>query len=34
VTYKEWSDLLQSSFEKFYYVPIGEHTVAGSRDVS
>lgn len=22
VTYKEWSDLLQSSFEKFYYVPL------------
>ena len=23
VTYEEWSTLLQSSFEKYYYVPLG-----------
>jgi glycogen debranching enzyme len=23
VTYREWSDLIQSSFEKCYYVPTG-----------
>jgi hypothetical protein len=25
VTYKEWNDLIQSSFEKCYYIPEGEH---------
>lgn len=24
VTYKEWNDLIQESFEKSYYVPLGE----------
>jgi hypothetical protein len=23
VTYKEWNDLIQKSFEKLYYVPAG-----------
>ena len=26
VTYQEWSDLIQASFEKCYYVPVGEWT--------
>lgn len=24
ITYREWNDLIQESFEKFYYVPLGE----------
>ncbi len=24
VTYQQWSDLIQDSFEKCYYVPLGE----------
>jgi hypothetical protein len=24
VTYTEWSDLIQASFEKCYYVPLGK----------
>lgn len=24
VPYKEWSDLIQASFEKCYYVPLGK----------
>ena len=24
VTYQEWADLIQASFEKNYYVPAGE----------
>ena len=23
VTYNEWSDLIQTSFEPYYYVPLG-----------
>lgn len=27
VTYKQWSDLIQASFEKCYYVPVGEESL-------
>lgn len=28
VTYKEWADLIQASFEKCYYVPRGVFTIS------
>ena len=30
VTYKEWNDLIQASFEKCYYVPRGRFSDNGS----